>query len=157
LRKQPALFACAMVAQRRWRGAMTACRHLFLQRQFASAILSLMLLARLLVPAGWMPALQADGIRLELCADSGPVSPAMALALQDAERRLAGDDGDTHQQRGADESCAYAASAFTLPPLAEPLAWSPDRQPPQATLVLASIGQGLAAPPPPATGPPALI
>ncbi|MFC3713241.1 hypothetical protein ACFOMD_11695 [Sphingoaurantiacus capsulatus] len=123
-------------------------------RAFALGGLALMLLLRILVPAGWMPA-QAGGFAVTLCIDGGPVA-----AWIDADGRLTRTaKGDAGQEMpGKDTPCAFAAAG--LPPLpvlavaiAEPLAVTLELAQPLA--LPAAIGRGLAAPPPPATGPPA--
>ncbi|GAA4028980.1 hypothetical protein GCM10022281_05100 [Sphingomonas rosea] len=131
------------------------------------ALLGLGLLMRALVPAGWMPAIDADGIRLVLCSgwQEAPAAPS-----HDAGRhgpgeghKMAASHGGGHpsgdEREKADHSapCTFAASALTAPlPTQGPmLAVAPVVAVIAASVDLARIGQGLAAPPPPSTGPPA--
>jgi hypothetical protein len=129
-------------------------------------LLGCALLMRVLVPAGWMPA-AGQGLGIQICAD-GMDGAAAARFAADAQHRfdraLAGsaaghdrDDGGDHRDKS--QPCAFAGLALPwtgseAPVLAAPL-------PPEPVFALpaaapASIGRGLAAPPPPATGPPAL-
>jgi hypothetical protein len=116
-------------------------------------LLTLMLAMRLLVPAGWMP-VAGNGYAITLCTGMGAVS-----AWVD-------EDGNIHKQKpGSNEisqqPCAFSgfAAALTAPEL--PAALAPIAA--QNGIVLAAalgsvaIGRGLAAPPPPPTGPPASL
>ena len=117
-------------------------------------LLVVALLARGLAPEGWMPvANAAGGIEITLCNGTGPAD-AMVLTP----------DGKLHHKvpgggHGGDHPCAFAGVgvadasppvpqivAPTRPAIAVPALSDPATQP----------GRGLAAPPPPATGPPAL-
>lgn len=126
-------------------------------RSFALGALMLVLLLRVLVPSGWMPvATPNGGFAVTLCIDGGAVS-----AWIDADGRLhrtAKADGPAKDMPGKDAPCAFAAAGLPpLPALAVELAAR------VALLVVApsrpdsvvAVGRGLAAPPPPATGPPA--
>lgn len=118
------------------------------------------LLLRALVPAGWMP---APGLAIQVCADgsSGVTAQGFAAEAQRVfDAALAGHEGDRDADRpGKDQPCAFAglAMAWTgadTPELPEPLLFLMDVVP--AAPAYVAIGQGLAAPPPPATGPPLL-
>lgn len=121
-----------------------------IRNRIALGLLALALAVRVLVPAGWMPAATGQGFAITLCSGSG-----VETGWVDAEGKL-------HKQAPAtvgDQSCAFAGLTTPLTSsdalvLAEPFAHE-DRAAIQPRL--ASIGQGLAAPPPPATGPPAQI
>ncbi len=125
-------------------------------RGLALGGLMLMLLLRVLVPSGWMPvATPNGGFAVTLCIDGGAVS-----AWIDADGRLhqaAKADGPSKDMPGKDAPCAFAATG--LPPLP---ALTIDVAARVAMVVAAplrretvvAIGRGLAAPPPPATGPP---
>lgn len=126
-------------------------------RSFALGALTLMLLLRVLIPSGWMPvATPNGGFAVTLCIDGGAVS-----AWIDADGRLhrtATADGPSKDMPGKDAPCAFAAAG--LPPLpalvidvAARIALLVVAPPLRDTVV--AIGRGLAAPPPPATGPPA--
>jgi hypothetical protein len=124
-------------------------RHASLRDQIALALLGLALAMRVLVPAGWMPA-TAQGFAIAIC--SGSTTQA---AWVDGE-------GKVHKQAPApagDQHCAFAGLGLPMLGGDVPLVVQPERaQAPLATTqALASIGHGLAAPPPPATGPPATV
>lgn len=112
------------------------------------ALLAVALFVRALVPTGWMPVATADGVRFELCA--GQAMPPQAGMHHG------------HKEGGKpalpDHPCAFAGlglAADTAPsPVVLPIpGFAP---PPAAPRPLAvAVGRGLAAPPPPATGPPA--
>nr|WP_206377020.1 DUF2946 family protein [Sphingomonas sp. G-3-2-10] len=117
------------------------------------ALIALALLMRVLVPGGWMPAAAADGFAITLCTGTG-----METAWIDAE-------GGIHKDKpsgeaGADQHCAFAGMGMAMlggdasAALAAP---APAQVELPARPLQAAIGQGLAAPPPPATGPPAHI
>lgn len=123
-------------------------------RRFALGGLLIVLLLRLLVPTGWMPvATPASGIAITICTGMGAVS-----AYIDAEGKLHRTD-----KSGADLAkdvglCPFASGLSMLPVLdvlvaSYALVW-------RTTLAhldeAVAIGRGLAAPPPPPTGPPAI-
>jgi len=129
------------------------------------ALLALALLARALVPAGWMPAFDADGIRLVLCSGWGPMQgPTRTHHAAASDQQVAKghhsapgsqhDQGQGRPDQSAPCTFAAAACAAVLPvftALVEaPVAFA---LPNWARLFL-QLGQGLAAPPPPSTGPP---
>ncbi|MDB5678655.1 hypothetical protein [Sphingomonas bacterium] len=112
------------------------------------------LLVRGLAPEGWMPvANAAGGIEIALCNGHGP-DDVMVLTFDGKLHRKAPANG-----QAGDHPCAFAGVgiADAPPPLPAILApartftVAPDR-PAAATVP----GRGLAAPPPPATGPPTL-
>lgn len=125
----------------------------------ALAVIACAMALRMLVPLGWMPVSDGHGFRITMCTGSGPMDMAVAMpgmAMHHGDDHTGQDHG---QQPMQDHPCTFAHLALSfaepvlpvlaLPPLAraEALAARP--------LTLA-IGRGLAAPPPPATGPPAL-
>ena len=121
------------------------------RNRIALTLLGLALALRVLVPAGWMPAAEGRGFAITMCSGSG-----MEPAWVDAE-------GKVHKQapaQGGDSHCAFAGIGAPmlgsdLPPPVIPAAHA--EAAPVVSQALASIGQGLAAPPPPATGPPATV
>jgi len=120
-------------------------------RLWALSILASALLLRLVVPAGWMPGTAADGsIRIELCTGQGVVE-----AWVDGDGKL----HDQPAEKSAnDQPCAYAGlgRAFAAPVAPLLVAAIAVPAPPiLSPAPIVSIGRGLAAPPPPATGPPA--
>jgi hypothetical protein len=126
-------------------------------RDFPIALLlAFALLARMVVPTGWMPVFDGSELRLEMCGGSAPPPEAM----QAMHAMQGGKHGDPSRHGARHEPpCPYAALSFAAttsealfiaaaPPIhTEPGAF-PEAQ--------AAVGRGLAAPPPPATGPPFL-
>lgn len=120
--------------------------------RIALALVVAALFMRLLVPAGWMPA--ADrGTMITLCTGTG------------AQQAWIDSRGNIHKgQPGegqADHPCVFGgfAAVLDLPSmsgaLVAPLAFA-DALPIFAATIVA-IGHGLAAPPPPSTGPPSSL
>jgi hypothetical protein len=112
------------------------------------------LLARMMIPAGWMPTVDSAGFtRITLCTGIGQQE-----AWLDAKGHLQkSDPGKKHQN---DSPCVFSglSSALYVPqllPAALILATALVDAPQSPAII--SIGRGLAAPPPPATGPPAQI
>ena len=121
-----------------------------LRNRIALTLLGLVLAMRVLVPAGWMPS-EKGGFAITVCTGS-----AMESAWVDSE-------GKVHKQapaQGGDSQCAFAGLGAPMLgsdiPAPAMLAARADVAP-APSLALASIGQGLAAPPPPATGPPITV
>lgn len=129
---------------------------------------------RLLIPVGWMPVSTEHGIRLSWC--SGFQPQAVPDPAQSHHSSHSGGHGEGHAAHGAtgDETdkddpppeyssgsatvCAFAAIAMAgadVPAgITEPSVVGDHSL--QAPPFAVTIGQGLAAPPPPQTGPPAL-
>jgi hypothetical protein len=123
-----------------------------LGRTFAIWFAAFALATRLAIPAGFMPASGA-GYAIALCTGDG-----MVAAWVDA-------NGDVHPDRQApkgsqsDHPCAFAglSSAIHAEAPSEHLEHAPvSASAPRWTRPAVSIGHGLAAPPPPSTGPPLL-
>lgn len=119
-------------------------------------LLGCALLLRALIPAGWMPT--QNGV--QLCIDYA--DGAGARFQQEAQRLLDTALAGTAGHKRGDESrrdlpCAFAGLAIAdVPPAGIELAHvSLPAAPAPAPLLSAAIGRGLAAPPPPSTGPPA--
>jgi hypothetical protein len=103
----------------------------------------------MVVPAGWMPSYDAGRITITLCTELGKTQ-----AWIDS-------DGRIHKEAPAkqgqpDGACAFAGLTFAAsPPVSSPVDWRPATGVAlPGSVAVVSIGQGLAAPPPPATGPP---
>jgi len=121
------------------------------------AILACALFLRILIPQGWMPVQTAQGWRLTLCSGTGP----MRLGHADGMPAMKGMHHPPRDQSSAppDQLCPFSSLAQALdePPL--PVLDLPRLF---ADVFLADlppavgIGRGLAAPPPPATGPPSI-
>ncbi len=124
-------------------------------RLLLTAIVFCTLILRFLVPNGWMPVMSASGWTLEIC--NGMEVPSMDM---DHGAPMAGmhHGMDKHDHRAGDRPCVYSAVACAL---TGPIALGVDGltlAPVEQLIVLVeavAIGRGLAAPPPPATGPPA--
>ncbi|MEN3950946.1 DUF2946 family protein [Iodidimonas sp. SYSU 1G8] len=121
--------------------------------------LSLLALAvRFAIPAGTMmqAPLEAGGLpTLVICTSTG-------TAIIDAGKYGVPGEGSQNHTDGlkAGDHCVFAAMAATAPPPApsvidRPLSFSATA--PSWASVLQRPGRGLAAPPPPATGPPSLV
>jgi hypothetical protein len=107
---------------------------------------------RLLVPFGFMPHADEGGYRITLCTGEGMVS-----AWVDADGKLHPGKKDP-SQRG-DQKCAFSALAGA-PAMPEQPATEPVAVEPEAIAFAeqrqVAVGRGLAAPPPPSTGPPSI-
>jgi hypothetical protein len=133
-------------------------RHLRLHRWAATWLVALALLVRLLVPAGYMP--MAGKAALEICAGQVMDMPALS-AMPDMAGMPMKATGHGKPMSGEGEHvCAFAAvgGAVDLPTIILPP--PPTFVVPAVPLVLQLLvrpGAGLAAPPPPKTGPPAIL
>ncbi|MFL6843454.1 MAG: DUF2946 family protein [Allosphingosinicella sp.] len=115
----------------------------------AGALLALLLVFRLLVPAGWMIApSQAGGPGFVLCDGAVAAAPAMHGHARDHDGPAPAKTSDGH--------CPYAALASPALPPAPPSITVPVLSPDLAQQRISRDGRrlGLASPPPPATGPP---
>jgi hypothetical protein len=126
--------------------------------RFVLAIALVAVAIRLIVPAGYMAG-DGGGPPIVLCAaEDLMVSPA-SQALPGSPDGQSG-DGDHSTPSGGDHPCAFAgvASPITTPSsnLAAPVIWTAARTQSSST-DYAFPGRGLAAPPPPQTGPPLTI
>jgi len=134
-----------------WR-AVTHIRSLL--RHVPLAAIAFALLLRVLIPAGWMPATDANGaIRISICTGMGAET-----AYIDRDGKLHKEaPGGTHHDP---QPCGFGALAQGLTGAPAPALLLPLVAATAIELVTShtvSIGQGLAAPPPPSTGPPSLI
>jgi hypothetical protein len=121
------------------------------------ALLLLCLLSRSLIPTGWMPSFTEHGTFLVPCSGVAPAP----LARPSAHDEHSGSHDDQEHSGGpkhdvGGQPCSFAAFAVDLPSPAEPaivaeLTAGADHF---AKLQDVGPGQGLAAPPPPSTGPP---
>jgi hypothetical protein len=130
-------------------------RHLrTIDHRVVLALFACAMLLRALVPAGWMPVTGADGmIRISMCTGLG------------AQTMWIDRDGQIHKDAPVSEShdpqpCGFNVLGLGLDiapvlALSSPI-FNPEIIARRAKQTLA-IGHGLAAPPPPSTGPPNLI
>jgi Protein of unknown function (DUF2946) len=118
------------------------------------ALLALTLAIRVIVPSGFMPTTDASGmVRISMCSGMGPQT-----AWLDKSGRIH-KEAPTHSQHDP-QPCGFSVLGLGLDVQAtsavviEHFSASELRPLSRQTL---SIGHGLAAPPPPSTGPPSLI
>ncbi|MGF7148393.1 hypothetical protein FHS96_002021 [Sphingomonas zeicaulis] len=126
------------------------------RRSGASALLlvACALLLRIAIPAGWMPATGVDGlVRITLCTGQGQME-----AWVDGDGRIH-DRKPGKSEPKTDHPCAFAgliAPALDAAPIEPQLRFAhANDTPPAFARDIVTIGRGLAAPPPPPTGPPA--
>jgi hypothetical protein len=125
------------------------------QRRLLLALFACALLLRVAIPQGWMPVADAGGWRLTVCDGMGP---AAAMAAMPGMTHNAHDRHAPPPHDQGDHPCTFAGLALVaaLPDLPPALARPAVRAVETLTApVRIAIGRGLAAPPPPATGPPA--
>jgi hypothetical protein len=114
----------------------------------------LALAVRMIIPTGWMPSMIAGKATITLCTGAG-----MVEAWVDADGKI---HKDSPAKKSAnDQLCAFAGlsaatEAAVFDTTSQPLPFAPQVLRNTAATSVA-IGLGLAAPPPPATAPPALI
>ncbi|MDP3907031.1 hypothetical protein [Novosphingobium sp.] len=129
---------------------MTFWRAFLHHHRFAAALLLAAVLAlRVAVPGGWMVEQQGGELTVALCSDASGGQVFVTIPLGD-------DTPDPHE--GKQAPCAFTALAglADLPHAADlPMPLS-DRVAPARMPLEISVGRGLAAPPPPQTGPPAI-
>ena len=146
-------------AEPRTGAAMDALRRpLPSMRRRLIVLMTLALAVRLLVPAGWMPVADAAGARLAPCdgvamtmvGRGGAAMPGMVA-------HHPGEGAPLHHSGPSDHPCAFAGptAAAEAPTLALPVRTVARIRAPAAVRLLVAVGRGLAAPPPPSTGPPA--
>ena len=129
-------------------------------RGLALALIACALAIRLAVPSGFMLMPGSNGAlpTITMCSGQGVMTMPMPARMDPASGRASHDDG-RHQEKAPDHPCAFAAAsaavdlAAILHPGAPTIIEMGVR--PQS-LAFAHPGLGLAAPPPPKTGPPIL-
>lgn len=131
---------------------MKTMRIIGLRRRWALLLVLCALAMRMVVPQGFMWAADSGGVaRIVIC------SGTMPAAMPGLNATRPHDDQRDHGGQEADHPCAFAAAASldlaSDPPRAIPHA--PRADAPVALHLFARPGLGLAAPPPPKTGPPA--
>jgi hypothetical protein len=124
-----------------------------LKNRFALMLLILALAVRMVIPTGWMPSTERS-FEISICTGTN-----MAKVWIDTKGIIHKSDPSKHKS-GHHEPCAFAGMAmaadFPAPIAALPMLSGAGHHLLIATLP-ASIGKGLAAPPPPSTGPPSFI
>lgn len=129
-------------------------------RALFCAVVALVLAARLLAPAGFMPVVTSHGVMVTLCTGQGAVK--MLVERENLpESRLAHSSGQQDDGDNAKEHCPFAGAATApslpasdiVPVLA---AWHLPTGPIAFALKTGWIAR-IAAPPPPSSGPPSLL
>ncbi|MBY8827056.1 hypothetical protein K7G81_02855 [Hephaestia sp. CMS5P-6] len=125
------------------------------QRRLLLALFACAMVLRIAIPEGWMPITDASGTRLTICTGMGPVETMADMAgmagMSHHKAPIGHDQGD-HPCTFA--GLGLAAALPDLPPAPKlPVTIA---VPTLIVLGVIAVGRGLAAPPPPATGPPAL-
>lgn len=115
---------------------------------------------RAAVPVGFMITPDKDRwVVVTLCSGSGPMQ--MALNLDTGEQRQGGEQpAEEDPQQSPHAPCVFAVAGGVTPPVEVAVARGPDGafMPIGPTFpVTVAVGQGLAAPPPWSTGPPATV
>jgi hypothetical protein len=145
---------------------MRSLLHTSRYRGLAVVLLVCALAIRMLVPSGFMIA-PGQGATLILCPGQGAMPIAMphdmaGMAMPGHDMGKPGDkhQGDKHQDRGDNLPCAFSPVGATanLASVAHPMPPAPITAAiaPSLFRIFVQPGLGLAAPPPPKTGPPAL-
>jgi hypothetical protein len=132
-------------------------------RPLLALLLLAALLAKALVPAGWMPVFADGTVSLQLCGGWTPAPAAHHEAQAHGQQAThhsttPTDEGGDDAHPGANQPCAFAAAALPWTPAEASASLPPPLFVPVARRLAESIGvgRGLAAPPPPSTGPPLL-
>jgi hypothetical protein len=124
----------------------------------AALLMALALLARILVPSGFMPETSSTGAPLlVMCSGQGPMAMPMPAEMQAVFG--AAHQRDHQPPQSSDHTCPFAAATAAAALAQLPQAPMPFLAVEGAELAVALFprpGLGLAAPPPPKTGPPLL-
>lgn len=114
------------------------------------------LLLRLAVPEGWMPVQSASGWQLTICSGMGPIDAMPGMTMDHGAHKA---PAGGHDNAGS-HVCPFAGPGLaTTSPLTTPLPIIAAifAAAPLPLRDVVAIGRGLAAPPPPQTGPPAIV
>jgi hypothetical protein len=125
-------------------------------RMLALAVLACALALRMLVPQGWMPVSDAHGFRITMCSGTGPMDMTIAMPGM----TMHGKADHAPQQPMQEHPCTFAHLGMALaepPSLTLPLPPFAQAEALALKTPAVAIGRGLAAPPPPSTGPPTLL
>jgi hypothetical protein len=129
------------------------------RRLAALLLIAAALLMRIAVPGGWMPDASAHGWRIIPCSGMAPAGHAHPAMAGMANHIDAGQAPAKHDH-ASESPCDFAAAAqaASLPDFVPAPAPGFEARPavPPARLPDSVPGRGLAAPPPPSTGPPPL-
>ena len=122
-------------------------------RALVALLLAVLLAGRMVVPAGWMPVRTAQGITVTLCSGSGLAGAEGWIDAAGKLHRGAKPAGHAEPKDPCPFGAISAPAALPAAPALPALAPALGALIPALPLAVA-IGRGLAAPPPPATGPP---
>jgi hypothetical protein len=129
-------------------------RLIYRQPNLILALLALTLAIRVIVPSGYMPSTGADGmIRVSVCTGMGATD---VWIDHDGKIHKEAPTSDHHAQ----QPCGFGVLGLGLDVASAAILPMPAFADDSVTVVAGqtfSIGHGLAAPPPPSTGPPSLI
>ena len=132
-------------------------------RGLTIALIACALAIRLLVPSGFMLTPGTNGAlpTITICTGQGVMTVAMPIGMNPmaATGQASHDDGGQHQEKAPDHPCAFAAASATvdLGAMLHPVAPAGVEAITRPRFhAVARPGLGLAAPPPPKTGPPIL-
>lgn len=132
-------------------------------RGLTVALIVCALAMRMLIPSGFMLTPNANGAlpTITICTGQGVMTMAMPVGMDPAAAtgQSSHDDGSQHEDKAPDHPCAFASAgaAVDLAAVLHPVA--PARAETSENPLLPAYtrpGLGLAAPPPPKTGPPIL-
>ena len=123
-------------------------------RSLFAAMVLFALFMRIAIPNGFMPTANADGFKISLCTGMGAVE--MWLGKDGKIHKEDPNKGEQHKQPCVFAALGMGASVPIIAAVAT-LIRLVDTSPALTHLKSGAVGRGLAAPPPPQTGPPALI
>ncbi len=83
-------------------------------RRWALLVLALALLAKALMPAGYMPSVAGKTLTLAMCNGTGPVTVTIPVSGH-------GDAGKTSDSKGSDSPCAFSALGAQALAAADPV------------------------------------
>jgi hypothetical protein len=128
-----------------------------------AALLLLGLALRGAIPAGWMPSFEGSAVALVPCSgwtagESRSPTVHSGGHQADSDHHGAHDSPNRTGHEGSIALCSFAAVAADLPNPGGDIVLRPAMETEQRFMMSASVsvGRGLAAPPPPSTGPPQL-
>ena len=84
-------------------------RHIYRHGWLAALLVGFALLARIMIPTGFMPVQSANGLIIELCTGHGPVS-----IILDVPQKPGSTDGDHHDGGKEEGSCTFAGLGMSF-------------------------------------------
>ena len=128
-----------------------------MHRSMTMLVLACALFLRVWVPAGWMPSADGGAFAIEPCVAAAP-APMLHASHHGSSHGGASHHGSSHQNQH-DGDCSFAPHQAGIAPVAEMpalVAPAPVVAVLRQTSAASFFPTGPPAPPPPATGPPAL-